>query len=54
MCIAIICVRVYIQEGKWQHVYVDTQFPCDAHGINPLFARSGQRSELWIMLLEKV
>jgi Calpain family cysteine protease len=43
-----------IQEGKWQHVYIDTQIPCDAHSSNPLFARSGQRSELWLMLLEKV
>jgi Calpain family cysteine protease len=55
ICVDSVFVHLSIQEGKWQHIYIDTQIPCDTHSSNTtLFARSGQRNELWIMLLEKV
>ncbi len=39
--------------GTWSKVQIDTLIPCDANTMMPIFARSVNGNEIWVVLLEK-
>jgi hypothetical protein len=42
----------FFKEGRWVMVIIDDRIPCDVNSV-PLYARSKDENEIWVMLLEK-
>ena len=47
-----IYVWKFFKEGQWLTVIIDDWIPCELSG-EPLYARSKDPNEIWVMLLEK-